>query len=110
MDTPGHNRNEMAKDLTGSITKDIVIYFCILIIAGLQFVIAYQHIDLSQMFLRMFLLALVEAGLAVMFFMHMWMERRTFFVTVAVALGFVLSMMNMIWLDSFRLLRYHLLK
>ncbi len=110
MNIAGHSRDEMSKDLSGSLRRNIVIYVCMLIIAALQFVVAYQHIDLSQMFLRMFLLAIVEAGLAVMFFMHMWMERRNFFVTVAIALGFVLAMMNMIWWDSFRLLRFRLLK
>jgi len=110
MNTGGHNRDEMSQDLSGSVAKNFVIYVCMLIIAGLQFVVAYQHIDSSQMFLRMFLLAIVEAGLAVMFFMHMWMERRNFFVTVAVGLIFVLTMMNMIWSDSFRLLRFQLLK
>lgn len=109
MSTTGHNRSEMAKDLSGSVGKNVVIYICMLIIAGLQFVVAYQHIDISQMFLRMFSLALVEAALAVLFFMHMWMERRNFFVTVAFGLFFVLAMMNMIWWDSFRLLRFRLL-
>lgn len=110
MNTGGHNRDEMPKDLSGSVAKNFVIYVCMLIIAGLQFVVAYQHIDSSQMVLRMSLLAIVEAGLAVMFFMHLGTERRNFFVTVAVGLIFVLSMMNMIWSDSFRLLRFQLLK
>ena len=110
MNTAGHNRDEMSKELSGSVAKNFVIYVCMLIIAGLQFVVAYQRIDASQMVLRMSLLAVVEAGLAVMFFMHMWMERRNFLVTVAIGLIFVLSMMNMIWSDSFRLLHFRLLK
>ncbi|MFZ3212816.1 MAG: cytochrome C oxidase subunit IV family protein [Terriglobales bacterium] len=110
MTTAGHSQDETSKDLGGSIAKNFVIYVCLLLIAGLQFVVAYQHIDPAQMFLRMFLLAIVEAGLAVMFFMHMWMERRNFFVTVAIGLFFVLAMMNMIWSDSFRLLHFRLLK
>ena len=48
--------------------KYLVVYFVILIIAGLQFVIAYQHIDLLAMIFRMFALALLEAGLAIVFF------------------------------------------
>lgn len=110
MTTAGHSQDGTSKDLGGSIAKNFVIYLCLLLIAGLQFVVAYQHIDPSQMFLRMFLLAIAEAGLAVLFFMHMWMERRNFFVTVAIGLFFVLAMMNMIWSDSFRLLHFRLLK
>lgn len=109
MSTAGYNRSETSNQLSGSVAKYVVIYVCMLIIAALQFVVAYQHTDISQMFLRMFSLAVVEAALAVLFFMHMWMERRNFFITVALGLFFVLAMMNMIWWDSFRLLRFRLL-
>ena len=47
------------------IGKDLVVYVCLLALAGLQFVIAYQNIDASQMFSRMLMVACVEAGLAV---------------------------------------------
>ena len=54
--------------------------FCILALAALQFVIAYQDIHAAQMFRRMLSVALVEAGVAVMFFMHLWAEKRAFLV------------------------------
>jgi len=92
---------------TDSITKYIVIYLCLLVIAGLQFVIAYQHIDITSMFARMFLLALVEAGLAIMFFMHMWAEKRGFLLAVAIFTIFVLGAMQYGWTDSFRTLIGH---
>ena len=50
------------------IGKDLAIYVCLLVLAGLQFVIAYQNIDASQMFRRMLAVACVEAGLAVTVF------------------------------------------
>ena len=62
----------------GGIGKYLVVYVAILILAGLQFVIAYQHIDGAQMFARMFFVAVLEAGLALMFFMHLWAEKRGF--------------------------------
>ena len=65
------------------IGKDLVVYVCLLALAGLQFVIAYQKIDTSQMFWRMLVVAIVEAGLAVLFFMHLWAEKRTFLLFVA---------------------------
>ncbi|MGH9530107.1 MAG: cytochrome C oxidase subunit IV family protein [Terriglobales bacterium] len=97
----------------GSITRDFIVYLAILIIAGLQFVIAYQHIDGEQMFARMLALAMLEAGLGVLFFMHLWMESRAFLIFVAVFTLFVLAAMNYLWPDSFRILvgapfsRYH---
>ena len=85
------------------ITKDLVVYVCLLALAGLQFVIAYQHIDASQMFLRMFVVAIVEAGLAVMFFMHLWSEKRGFVLFVLIFTVFVLLGMQFGWTDSFRM-------
>ena len=83
--------------------KDLVIYVCLLALAGFQFVIAYQNIDVSQMFVRMLCVAIVEAGLALLFFMHLWENRGLmWFVlifTVAVILG-----MQYGWTDSFRLI------
>jgi heme/copper-type cytochrome/quinol oxidase subunit 4 len=93
-----------AANYADSITKYIIVYVCILAIAGLQFVIAYSHLDGSQMFLRMFSLALLEAGLGVVFFMHLGSENRRFVIFVAVFTLFVLGAMQYSWTDSFRML------
>src|SRR5258708_13876620 len=61
---------------SGGIGKYLVTYVCILAIAGLQFVIAYQNINTGQMLTRMLILAFVEAALGVLFFMHLWDEKR----------------------------------
>ena len=53
---------------------------------------------------RMLLLAIIQAGLAVTFFMHMRSEKRSLALFLLPAAVFVLAMMNMIWSDSFRLL------
>ena len=85
------------------IGKYLIVYLCILALAGLQFVIAYQDISASQMFRRMFSVAIVEAGLAVMFFMHLWWEKRGFLLLVLVFTISVLLAMQYGWTDSFRL-------
>jgi heme/copper-type cytochrome/quinol oxidase subunit 4 len=88
---------------TSGVGKDLIVYFCLLALAGLQFLIAYQDISASQMFVRMLIVAVVEAALALLFFMHLWENRGLkWFVlifTVAVILG-----MQYGWTDSFRLL------
>ena len=84
------------------IGKDVVIYFCLLALAGLQFVIAYQKIDPSQMLWRMLTVAVVEAGLAVLFFMHLWSEKRSFMVFVLVFTISILVTMQYGWTDSTR--------
>jgi caa(3)-type oxidase subunit IV len=89
---------------TGGIGKDIAIYICLLVLAGLQFLIAYQHIDASQMLTRLLAVAIIEAGLAGLFFMHLGSEKRGFLVFVAVFTVFVLLSMQFGWTDSFRML------
>ena len=83
--------------------KDLIVYVCILALAGIQFFIAYQDISASQMFVRMLIVAIVEAALALLFFMHLWENRGLkWFVlifTVSVILG-----MQYGWTDSFRIL------
>jgi cytochrome c oxidase subunit IV len=96
MATAAEHKNE-------GIGKYLAVYFCILALAGLQFVIAYQNITASQMFRRMLLVAIVEAGLAVMFFMHLWSEKRGFLLLVVVFTISVLLAMQYGWTDSFRL-------
>jgi heme/copper-type cytochrome/quinol oxidase subunit 4 len=72
-------------------------------LAAIQFVIAYQNISAAQMFVRMLAVAVIEAGLALLFFMHLSENRglRWFVLifTVAVLLG-----MQYGWTDSFRLI------
>jgi cytochrome c oxidase subunit IV len=85
------------------IGKDLTVYVCLLALAGLQFVIAYQKIDASQMFTRMLAVAIVEAGLAMLFFMHLWSEKRTFLWFVVIFTVSVLLGMQYGWTDSFRM-------
>ncbi len=94
MATEAHKNSGMGKDL--------IVYFCMLALAGIQFFIAYQNISATQMFERMLIVAIVEGGLALLFFMHLSENRglRWFVIifTVAVIFG-----MQYGWTDSFRL-------
>jgi heme/copper-type cytochrome/quinol oxidase subunit 4 len=82
--------------------KDLAVYGCLVALAGIQFFIAYQNISASQMLVRMVTVAVIEAGLALLFFMHLSENRglRWFVLifTVAVILGLQYG-----WTDSFRL-------
>jgi cytochrome c oxidase subunit IV len=86
------------------IGKDLIIYVCLLVLAGVQFVIAYQNIDTSQMVTRMLIVACIEAGLAALFFMHLWTEKRSLLVFVLVFTVSVLLGMQYGWTDSTRML------
>ena len=84
------------------VSKDIIVYFCLLALAAIQFVIAYQDISVSQMFTRMLIVAIIEGGLALLFFMHLADNRglRWFVLIFTVA---VILMLQYGWTDSFRL-------
>jgi caa(3)-type oxidase subunit IV len=82
--------------------KDLVVYLCLLALAGIQFLIAYQEISASQMFVRMLSVAAIEAALALLFFMHL-SENRGLLWFVLIFTGFVLLAMQYGWTDSFRL-------
>jgi caa(3)-type oxidase subunit IV len=86
----------------GGMTKDLIVFACILVLAGLQFVIAYQDISASQMFVRMLSVAVVQAALAVLFFMHL-AENRGLLWFVGIFTVFVLLALQYGWTDSFRI-------
>src|SRR5438445_12687044 len=79
---------------SGGVGKDLVVYFCILALAGFQFVIAYQNIDAAQMMVRMMIVALIEAGLALLLFMHLWAENHWLLCFVVMFTVFVLFAME----------------
>src|ERR1700687_3988780 len=83
--------------------KDLIVYVCLLALAGLQFVIAYQNISPAQMFARMLAVACVEAALAELFFMHLLSEKRAFLLFVVLFTVSVLLGMQYGWTDSFRM-------
>jgi caa(3)-type oxidase subunit IV len=89
---------------TDSLKTDLIVYVCILALAGLQIVLAYQHAEGAQLLVRMLAVALIQAALAIMFFMHLRAEQRSLKLALIPGTIFVVLMMNMIWSDSFRLL------
>lgn len=90
--------------VSSTLRTDIIVYGCILGLSGLQVVLAYQHAQGAQLMLRMLLVAMIQAGLGVMYFMHLRDEKRNLLLALIPVTLFVLLMMNMIWSDSFRLL------
>src|ERR1019366_1848548 len=88
-----------------SLKTDIIVYVIILVIAGLQVLIAYRGGTIGQHVIEFLSLAIIQAGLGVMFFMHLFQEKRSLMFALIPATRFVLLMMNVIWSDSFRLIQ-----
>ncbi len=94
-----------AASYADSLTRYLIVYLAILALAGLQFVIGYEHIDVGTMIFRMFAIAILEAGLAVVFFMHLGSENRAFVTWVALVTLFVFAALQYSWTDSYRMER-----
>ncbi len=103
VDAPGVQTSEPAARYTDSAGRYYLIYACLLVLAALQFVIAYSNVSRTAMFARMLLIAIAEAGLALLFFMHLWAEKRGFLLFVVIFTGFVLLAMQYGWTDSNRM-------
>ncbi len=82
--------------------KYFIIYVVILVIAALQFVVAYSDISAGQMFTRMLILAVIEGALGLLFFMHL-ADNRGLLWFVVIFTVFVLLAMQYGWTDSFRI-------
>jgi caa(3)-type oxidase subunit IV len=89
------------------IRKYLPVYFVLLGIFLVEVFLAFQHFSTGFLVAILLGLALCSAGLGLMYFMHLAEERRSLFLSLIPATIFVLLMMNMIWSDSFRLLRMH---
>ena len=99
VDAPEIHKGEPAARYTDSIRKYIVIFLCILLLAALQFVIAYTHVDTEHKFARMLFIALAEAGLALLFFMHLWEHRGANRLVFVAALLFIALLIGGILAD-----------
>jgi caa(3)-type oxidase subunit IV len=93
----------MAEGYRSNVGKYVTVYVILLVIAALQFVIAYSDVSGGQMFTRMLCLAVVEGALALLFFMHL-ADNHGLLWFVAIITVFVLLAMQYGWTDSFRIL------
>lgn len=103
MDAPDVHPSSPEAKYTDSIGKYYVIYVCLLILAGIQFYIGSLHLDTSAAFARMLFVAILEAGIAVMFFMHLWAEKRSWFLFVVIFTVAAIGGMQYGWTDSNRM-------
>jgi cytochrome c oxidase subunit IV len=95
---------EKSQTTSKGIGRYIPVYLILLALSALQILLAYSGLARSRLLAAFLVVAIFSAALAIMYFMHMAQERRSFFWSLIPAVIFVLLMMNMIWSDSFRLL------
>ena len=82
----------------GSLKSDVIVYVLILILACVQIFVLKGHL------FAMLSVAVLQAILAVFFFMHLGSEKPALRLALIPGTLFVLVMLNMIWADSYRLI------
>lgn len=85
----------------------VAVWIALLLIVAVEVALTYAHLPVGTLLAALLTLAIVEAALGVMFFMHLRYERRTLFWSLIPALIFVFIMMNQFWSDARRLLSLH---
>ena len=80
----------------------VVLWAGLLVIVIVEVLLTYARLRPLALTLALIALALVEAGVALMYFMHLKYERRILFWSLIPALVFVLVMFDHFWPDAFR--------
>jgi len=98
----------MATAQAQGIKKYVAVYIALVVITAFQFFIGYQNLEGGALIVRMLTFGGIETLLVVFVLMNLSTEKRTFFNFFVFFMLFVLTTMNIIWTDSFRLLVFRL--
>jgi caa(3)-type oxidase subunit IV len=85
----------------------VAVWLALLLIVAAEVALTYAGLPAGTLLAALLALALVEAGLGLMYFMHLKYERRILFWSLIPALIFVFIMMNQFWSDAHRLRSLH---
>ena len=85
----------------------VAVWLGLLLIVGVEVALTYARLSTGILLSALLALALVEAALGVLYFMHLRYERRALFWSLIPALIFVFVMMNQFWTDAHRLRSLH---
>ena len=82
---------------------NVVVFIALLVIVAIEVFLTYRRLSTHALLASLLTLAVIEAALGVMYFMHLRYERRALFLSLIPAIIFVLLMMNYLWPDAMRL-------
>ena len=98
----------MATDHDPSMATYLGIWVGFLAIVGIEVAVTYRHPATKDLLAALLILAAIEAGIGLLYFMHMKYERKILFWTVVPITLFVLFMMDHVWADAYRLAQLRL--
>ena|SRR5579862_5081203 len=82
---------------------NLVVWMLLLCIAGVETFLTYRGFSTHTLLAALLILAFLEAGIALLYFMHLKFERRILLWSFVLSVLFVLLMMNQIWPDAYRM-------
>ena len=85
----------------------VAVWIGLVLIVAVEVALTYAHLPAGTLLAGLLALAITEAAVGVMFFMHLRYERRALFWSLIPGLIFVLLLMNQLWPDAYRLLSLH---
>ena len=86
----------------------VVVWLGLVYIVAVEVGVTLAHPPTGWLLAGLLVLALLEAGLALLYFMHLKYERRSFMWSVILAVVIAVVLMDHFWLDAFRLLHQRL--
>ncbi|MBS1839417.1 MAG: cytochrome C oxidase subunit IV family protein [Acidobacteria bacterium] len=79
------------------------VWIGLLCIAGAEVFLSYRGFSAGRLLAVLLILAVVEAGIGLLYFMHLKYDRPILLWSFVLAVVFVLLMMNQIWPDAYRM-------
>jgi len=92
----------MSTEQSAGIGKYVGIWLGLLCIAGIEVILTYRGFSTRELLVALFILAIIEAGIGLAYFMHLKYESPSLVWTIVPFVIFVLLMMNQIWPDAYR--------
>ncbi|OLD58395.1 MAG: hypothetical protein AUF60_09995 [Gemmatimonadetes bacterium 13_1_20CM_69_28] len=86
----------------------VLVWVGFILIVGVEVSLTYERLSSGTLLASLLVLALIEAALAVMYFMHLKYERPALFWSLIPYLIFALVMMDHFWPDALRLMHQRL--
>ena len=86
----------------------VLVWIGLILIVGIEVLLTYERLATGTLLASLLVLALLEATLAVMYFMHLRYERPALFWSLIPYLIFALVLMDHFWPDALRLMRQRL--
>ena len=83
----------------------LYVWFWLLALTGVEVFLGYEHLEVKLMLVLLMGLSVIKPSLIISYFMHLRYERRSMALTLMPALVIVVTLMFMLFPDSFRLLQ-----